>query len=202
MECRATGTRKEACVSPGGGRVWAPVFHFSARNVVALPTAGSALAADVTSQIDALVFVSATAVLCVSWRSLFIPASASTYGQLSLCVSFSLCVSWPPPLPPSPPSPLTGLYFLYECLQYLMEAKKAQQSLESTYKQLDSVSTPSDPPFCACRCFWKRFWWNVEIHIAAPEFHRRKEFPPEPMKRNLVKKKKEQQKKRVRVRLD
>lgn len=35
------------------------------------------------------------------------------------------------------------LYFP-ECLQYLLEAKKAQQSLESTYKQLDSVSLEDD----------------------------------------------------------
>lgn len=33
--------------------------------------------------------------------------------------------------------PLTSVL---QCPQYLMEAKKAQQSLESTYKQLDSVS--------------------------------------------------------------
>lgn len=36
------------------------------------------------------------------------------------------------------PSP-HSVYF-YECLQYLLDAKKAQQNLESTYKQLDSVS--------------------------------------------------------------
>lgn len=89
------------------------------------------LAADVMSQTDTLVFVSLPVMLCGFWRPLFILASASTHGRLflSLCV----CVS----RPTSPP--LNWLRF-YECPQYLMEAKKAQQSLESTYKQLDSVS--------------------------------------------------------------
>lgn len=49
------------------------------------------------------------------------------------CLSPSLS-SDPPPLPSSHSG------YFYECLQYLMEAKRAQQSLESTYKQLDSVS--------------------------------------------------------------
>lgn len=53
--------------------------------------------------------------------------------RLPLHVADTLCH-----LTPAPP-PQTKLYF-YECLQYLLEAKKAQQSLESTYKQLDSVS--------------------------------------------------------------
>lgn len=53
--------------------------------------------------------------------------------RLPLHVADTLCHLTPAPRQ-------TKLYFFYECLQYLLEAKKAQQSLESTYKQLDSVS--------------------------------------------------------------
>lgn len=52
-----------------------------------------------------------------------------------LCLPPHLAVSLCHLTTPTPYS----VYF-YECLQYLMEAKKAQQSLESTYKQLDIVS--------------------------------------------------------------
>lgn len=53
--------------------------------------------------------------------------------HMALSLSLFLC------LPFCHLIPSYSVYF-YECLQYLMEAKKAQQSLESTYKQLDSVS--------------------------------------------------------------
>lgn len=80
-------------------------------------------AEDVMSQADTLVFVFLFVVLCGFKHSLFI-LSAPAHG----CLSLSPCHLT-----------LLSLYS-YECLQYLMEAKKAQQSLESTYKQLDSVS--------------------------------------------------------------
>lgn len=76
---------------------------------------------DVMSQTDTLVFVFLSVVLCGFRQSLFI-LSAPAHGCLSFCHLT-----------------LLSLYF-YGCLQYLMDAKKAQQSLESTYKQLDSVS--------------------------------------------------------------
>uniref|UniRef100_A0A671X1P0 Thyroid hormone receptor interactor 10a n=1 Tax=Sparus aurata TaxID=8175 RepID=A0A671X1P0_SPAAU len=50
--------------------------------------------------------------------------SAPAHGCLSVCHLTRL--------------PSSHSVYFYECLQYLMEAKKAQQSLESTYKQLDS----------------------------------------------------------------
>ena len=83
------------------------------------------LAADVMSQTDTLVFVFLSVMSCGFRRSLFI-----------LCLPLHMAVS-PCHLTRLPSS--HSVYF-YECLQYLMEAKKAQQSLESTYKQLDSVS--------------------------------------------------------------
>lgn len=103
------------------------------------------LAADVMSQTDTLVFVSLPVMLCGFWRSLFILASASAHGRLFL--SLSLCVSWPT-FPP-----LNWLCF-YECVQYLMEAKKAQQSLESTYKQLDSVSPTKASVIMLLQCIF------------------------------------------------
>lgn len=59
--------------------------------------------------------------------------SAPTHGCLTLCHLTHLLT----------------VYF-YECLQYLMEAKKAQQCLESTYKQLDSVSLVLDKKLIRC----------------------------------------------------
>lgn len=58
--------------------------------------------------------------LCDFSRSSFILSSPT---HVSLCHKTSL-----------------SFLFLYKCLQYLMEVKKAQSSLESTYKQLDYVS--------------------------------------------------------------
>lgn len=106
------------------------VFHFSVRNATAVPAASQnpriqtqILAADRKSQTDTLLFV------------------FSSHGCLSLfLLPPTLCHLTPPP---PPPRSQLKLYF-HECLQYLLEAKKAQQSLESTYKQLDSVSLEDD----------------------------------------------------------
>lgn len=77
-------------------------------------------AEDVTSQTDTLLFVFLSNLQCGFSRSSFILSSPT---HVSLCHKTSL-----------------SFLFLYKCLQYLMEVKKAQQSLESTYKQLDYVS--------------------------------------------------------------
>ena len=125
--------RKPYLVSPGGGTVWAVVCYFSMRNALAEShwiaehcSRVQALTADVMSHTrhTGICFL----VCYVLWLSEVIvySASAPAHGCLSVCHLTRL--------------PSSHSVYFYECLQYLMEAKKAQQSLESTYKQLDSVS--------------------------------------------------------------
>lgn len=90
------------------------------------PCTGPCCRRDVSNRHTGICFL----VCYVVWLLEVIVYSVSTPYTLSRCLS-------PCHLTRLPSS--HSVYF-YECLQYLMEAKKAQQSLESTYKQLDSVS--------------------------------------------------------------
>lgn len=90
------------------------IFLMLGRRTVQLCTAE-----DVTSQADMLLFVFLSNLQCGFSRSSFILSSPT---HVSLCHKTRLS------------------FCFYTCLQYLMEVKKAQQSLESTYKQLDYVS--------------------------------------------------------------
>lgn len=108
------------------------------------------------SQTDTLVFVFLSVVLYVLW--LFVGycefcVCPCTWPSLSFFLSLSFSVIW---------SHSYSVYF-YECLQYLMEAKKAQQSLESTYKQLDSVSLKEASIILDVSC-WMFFYVPVD-HI-------------------------------------
>lgn len=124
-------TGRKLLVSPEGGIVWLVVCHFSMRNafgshwIAEHSSHVQARTADVMSQTDTLVFVFSSVMLCGFRRLLF---SLDYMSAPTHCCLFHCHLTH-----------LFSVYF-YECLQYLMEAKKAQQCLESTYKQLDSVS--------------------------------------------------------------
>lgn len=114
--------------------VRAVVCHYCMRNALSLCLAelqkhcnihGKTPVEDVMSQTDTLVFVFLSVRLCDFKRSLFILCLSLHMIVLSRCLSSD---------------PFSHPVYFYECLQYLMEAKKAQQSLESTFKQLDNVS--------------------------------------------------------------
>lgn len=127
--------RKPYLMSPGGGRIRAVVCHFSMRNALALShwiaehcSRGQAPPAEVSRK-DTLVFF-LSVMLCCFLEVIVYSVSAAAHGCLSFC--YLTCL------------PSSHTVYFYECLQYLMEAKKAQQSLESTYKQLDSVSPDTE----------------------------------------------------------
>lgn len=130
--------RKLYLVSPGGGMVWAVVFHFSVRNAMALPTGVQNtedehrlwLQTWCLKQTHWYLFSCLLLCMFCGFFFFFFRLLCILHLPLHMAVSLSLCHL----------TLLLLLVYFYECLQYLMEAKKAQQSLESTYKQLDSVS--------------------------------------------------------------
>lgn len=123
--------RKPYLVSPGGRHgLRSGVPFLREECIVPLdcrrlhPCTGSHCRRDVSNRHTGICFL----VCYVVWllEVIVYSVSAPTHVCLSLCHLIRL--------------PSSHLVYFYECLQYLMEAKKAQQSLESTYKQLDTVS--------------------------------------------------------------